>query len=80
VVQSLGLDGFFLLWPFSVSCYLSLGLVLKLVQSMYIGNSKAAALVACRPSVLVHCKACKERKKKTDYKIRQKLLLSFFPL
>ena len=56
---------FFLLWPFSVSCYLSLGFNSKVnsVPVHSLGNSKAAAHVACRPKVLVHCKACKERTK-----------------
>ena len=44
------------IWPFSVSCYLSPGFSSKLVQSLFIGNSKAAAHIACRPSVLVTTK------------------------
>ena len=39
---------FFLLWPFSVTCYLSLGLSYKVssVLVLRLGNSKAAARVA----------------------------------
>jgi len=49
VVQSLGLEGFFfLLWPVSVTCYLSLGFKVSSVPctKFRLSNSKAAAHVA----------------------------------
>ena len=45
MVQRPGLEEFFLLWPFSVSCYLSLGFSSK-VSSVPVHNSKASVHAA----------------------------------